>query len=147
MYFRYLSGNIPKLRCSVGVKGSQLLDEVQDRANRTHTGETPINQIHTGEKPTNQIQTGEKPQSCWICGVDFLHKHDLDRHMKLHTGEKPVKATCHMCGKGFYRTSKSEIERHLRTHTGEKPFKCEICGKSFALKQTLKKHVLVIHKK
>ena len=115
-----------KLQCSVRLKRLILPDEPHDRAIKIHTG---------------------KKQKCQICGIVVSCRQSLYRHLRLHNGRKEVKATCNVCGKAFYRTAQSEIDRHMRIHTGEKPYSCEICGKSFALKQTLKKHVFVIHNK
>ena len=46
---------------------------------------------------------------------------------------------CHLCGKYF--ANKAKLERHVVVHTGEKKFECHICNRAFNRKDNLKVHM------
>ncbi|XP_060547182.1 uncharacterized protein LOC117662638 [Pantherophis guttatus] len=104
--------------------------------------------VHVGEKPFRWTQSGEafggcamtvkrqevtcsgeaKPYRCPDCEKSFNTSSQLDRHHRVHTGERPF--TCSECGKSFRQWQILMV--HKRIHTGEKPFKCATCGKCFS---------------
>ena len=80
---------------------------------------------------------------CDICNLRCASNSALERHERVHSGEKPYR--CSICDRDFAR--KYTLDVHLRTHTGEKPYKCKFCTKSFTQKSTLNNHLIRRHNK
>ncbi|XP_075047931.1 zinc finger protein 770 [Mixophyes fleayi] len=80
----------------------------------------------------------KKPEHllCEFCDKVFPSRSKLERHLMIHTGQKPF--TCALCGKSFRQ--KTHLKIHQLTHTQEKPFQCNQCLKSFKTPGKLLKH-------
>uniref|UniRef100_H3CHI8 Zinc finger protein 341 n=1 Tax=Tetraodon nigroviridis TaxID=99883 RepID=H3CHI8_TETNG len=52
---------------------------------------------------------------------------------------KSPKLKCNYCDKVFSKNF--DLQQHIRSHTGEKPFQCIVCGRPFAQKSNVKKHM------
>ncbi|XP_075730443.1 uncharacterized protein LOC119163080 [Rhipicephalus microplus] len=80
---------------------------------------------------------GKHLQQCHMCSYSTKNRTDLQRHQRIHTGERPYK--CCYCGKGFIQ--KSNMDAHVRIHTGERPFQCHLCPWNSAWQVDLKRHM------
>ncbi|XP_012266949.2 ras-responsive element-binding protein 1 [Athalia rosae] len=81
---------------------------------------------------TNHIRDHNSPRSsdgsaaedecsCRVCGKVLSSASSLDRHILVHSGERPFK--CRLCGLAF--TTNGNMHRHIRTaHGGSSPNSC-----------------------
>lgn len=83
-----------------------------------------------------RVHTGEKPFVCAVCGSRFQQAHNMTKHMIIHTKER--KYHCDICRKEFGR--KDVLTRHMLTHAVDKPFSCDQCKKTFARAVQLSTH-------
>ncbi|KAJ8659295.1 hypothetical protein O0I10_005009 [Lichtheimia ornata] len=71
---------------------------------------TPAPSRATTTTTTNNTIDDSRPFACPMCSRAFKRKHDLQRHVRVHTGAKPYACLC--CKKAFARTD--ALKRHLR---------------------------------
>ncbi|XP_044727324.1 zinc finger protein 470-like [Chrysoperla carnea] len=86
------------------------------------------------------IHSTERPYACDRCEKTYRRDDSLKQHIShVHLNER--KYQCKFCSQAFYE--RRHLVHHERRHTGEKPHKCEVCGKAFAQKTALITHTKI----
>lgn len=83
------------------------------------------------EEDNEDLPSSEKTED--NCNDDSSTSKTVTKNGRFHT--------CEFCHKVFSKGHKLNI--HRRIHTGEKPYSCETCGKGFARKDHMIKHMNV----
>lgn len=98
-----------------------------------------VSDAESGSKPTSDKT--QLRRECDICGKGFLKPCQVERHKRIHTGERPYK--CNLCSKSF--SQKNTLKVHQKHHTGDRPHPCPHCNLSFTQKGNLKTHLKRVH--
>ncbi|XP_037399266.1 zinc finger protein ZFAT-like [Pygocentrus nattereri] len=162
----------PLKTCSVRLEDCRTMMELNDLISAEADMEEPDDSFcpsgESGGSPAEGTQTSgeqtpnktnkQKPFPCPACGKRLSSSESLERHMRVHSGEKrggtlaakgnpeirqhthpkERRHKCPDCGKAF--PFPSMIKYHQRIHTGEKPHCCSHCSMSFRQKGQLQRH-------
>lgn len=102
---------------------------------------------HIETKHTNNEKKKENIEgqsfSCIRCSKMFSRERYLNKHMKTHLSlpskKKGMTFVCEVCGKHF--DNKGSLKQHHTTHK-ERTFECNICGSKFNRRDIMNNHIL-----
>ncbi|XP_063388805.1 zinc finger protein 182-like isoform X2 [Cydia fagiglandana] len=130
-------------------KLSFLLKEGEENSTKSPTKtKTPDKILKVKVEEENRCKrtkTGDDDETVTFYCNDCDKSFDKYKKLYLHQRLHNKKIFCPLdaCGKKF--ATKGDMEKHIRTHTGEKPFKCKHCKKSFAQRVSLRQHISNLH--
>ncbi|XP_063628621.1 zinc finger and SCAN domain-containing protein 5A-like isoform X1 [Cydia splendana] len=138
---------IPMFRQTIVLRKDLFPPSSQSASSPTET-KTPDKILKVKVEEENRCKrtkTGDDDETVIFHCNDCDKSFDKYKKLYLHQRLHNKKIFCPLdaCGKKF--ATKGDMEKHIRTHTGEKPFKCKQCKKSFAQRVSLRQHISSLH--
>ena len=80
--------------------------------------------------------------TCSVCGKEYRTPSKLQRHVRVHSGERPY--ACTVCGRRFTRSD--HVKQHMKVHLPPQELNvCRLCGTRFLKRQSLQLHLQQAH--
>ncbi len=92
--------------------------------------------IHLCNYKDHIVKHCDQVDLCHICGMTF-ESGNLALHTQSHT--RNYKETCHICQKGFSKTT--DLDSHMQRHTGTYRYRCNYCRKRFTRSYGFNRHL------
>ncbi|XP_012282703.1 zinc finger protein 236 [Orussus abietinus] len=131
----------------VPVEASEGTPQTSDIPEEMILGLPGEQEVIPGKEAVVRVEPGRGPKAkaskeCDICGKTFTKPCQVERHRRIHTGERPFK--CELCAKSF--AQKITLQTHRKHHTGDRPHPCPHCDHSFTQKGNLRTHLRRVHR-
>nr|CAH7756139.1 unnamed protein product [Callosobruchus chinensis] len=91
------------------------------------------------------IKTEDSAHSCTKCDALFMHKTDLDAHVKKEHPKEEYKVSCPVCPKKFVKLYQLNRHQKVAHSTVERQYKCSSCDKTYSKPDQLRSHLRVHH--